>query len=40
MGSDLVDEEASGPNSVEGDKGLGKDSSSVEVAPGLTRRDG
>jgi hypothetical protein len=40
VGVGLVDENASEPNSVEGDEGLDKGSSSVEVATGLARRNG
>ena len=40
VGSGLVDEDASKLNSVDGDEGLDRDSSSVEVSTGLVRRNG
>ena len=40
VGSGFVDEDASKLNSVEGDEGPDKGSSSVEVATGLVRRNG
>jgi hypothetical protein len=41
VGSGLVDkDDASEPNSVEGDDDLDEDSSSVEVGTGLARKNG